>query len=174
MKKIRIIVAHNERDPSDDLRIASRIRQALWAHSPVEIGPDSRMHGTHRDNARNAYFEFATNYPQEVERILEERKYNGRVTMQVVADGVGPECVNCGNMVGPILPAICPNCHFREIANCPYCNQEVARQAYLPVSGDLFRCPMCQRRVRLCLHDPIFNSQGEYNQPLIVVEKAME
>ncbi len=79
---------------------------------------------------------------------------------------------NCGNVAGPILPTVCPNCRFRDIAACPYCNEEVARQSYLPINGNVFMCPKCQHRVRLAMHDPLFNSAGYYNEPLVLVEKA--
>ena len=71
MKKIRITIHHNQNDPTNDLRIAAAVRRDLWAHSPVEVDPDGRVHGTHRDAESNAYFEFVTNYPEEVSRVLE-------------------------------------------------------------------------------------------------------
>jgi hypothetical protein len=172
MKKIRITVRHNPDDPADDLRIASQIRRDLWAHSPVEVDPDSPKHRTHRNADRSAYFEFATNYPDEVQRIIGEFADTQRVSMSVVKEEDGPECTNCGHVAGPILPSVCPSCGFRDISPCPHCKQEVARQAYLPVSGDLFKCPMCQHRVRLQVHDPLLDSNGDYNQPLVVVEGA--
>ena len=64
MPRIRLTIRHNPNDPADDLRYAARVRRDLWAHSPVEIDPDSRVHGTHRDAGRNAYFEFATEMPR--------------------------------------------------------------------------------------------------------------
>ncbi len=173
MKRIRLTIRHNPSDPADDLRYADRVRRDLWAHSPVEVNPDSPTHGTHRDPERNAYFEFATNYEDEVGRILEKYGHQARVTLDVDETEVGPECVNCGNIAGPILPTICPTCRFRDISACPYCHQEVARQAYLPdEEGDLFRCPECNHRVRMQFHEPLFDNQGFYNQPLVVVEKA--
>jgi hypothetical protein len=172
MKKIRITVRHNPDDPADDLRIAARVRRDLWAHSHVEVDPDNPIHGTHRDTDRNAYFEFATNYPDEVSRVLDKYGHTQRVNVAIAKDESGPECANCGNIAGPILPSVCPTCKFRDISACPYCNQEIARQTYLPVSGNLFKCPMCGHRVRLSIHDPLFDSAGHYNQPLVIVEKA--
>jgi hypothetical protein len=174
MKKVRITIAHNAADPADDLRVAAMVRRDLWAHSPVEVDPDSPIHGTHRDKDRNAYFEFATNYPDEVNRVLREYGYTDRAKMHIAEGEVGPECADCGNIAGPVLPTVCPTCGFRDISRCPYCNQEVARQSYLPVAGDLFKCPQCGHRVRLHIHDPLFNAEGYYNQPLIVVTKAGE
>jgi hypothetical protein len=172
MRKVRITIKHNVADSADDLRVAARVRRDLWAHSPVEVDPDSPMHGTHRDAERNAYFEFATSYADEVQRVIQEFGYESRASVSTVTEDSGPECARCGNIAGPILPSVCPTCHFRDISACPYCRQEVARQSYLPVSGDLFRCPMCHRHVRLRFSDPMFDSNGHYNQPLVVVERA--
>jgi len=171
MQRVRVIVEHNPQDPADDLRWAARARRDLRARSPVEIDPDSPAHGTHRDNDRNAYFEFATDRLQEVERVLHEHGYDGRVRVAVVQDAPGTECLNCGNIT-PELVTVCPTCEFRDIDRCPYCNNEIARLAYTPVSGDLFTCPMCHHRVRLQFSDPLFDANGHYNQPLVRVSPA--
>jgi hypothetical protein len=174
MKKIRITINHNQSDPTDDLRIAASIRRDLWAHSPVEVDPDGRVHGTHRDAASNAYFEFVTNYPEEASRVLNEYGYSDRAAVAIVDDEAGPECASCGNIAGPILPTVCPTCHFRDIGPCPYCGEEVPRQKYIQIAGDLFRCPNpeCEHRVRLRFQDPIFDSRGHYIQPLVVVDRV--
>jgi len=174
MQRIRLTIRQNPTDPADDLRYAARLRRDLWAHSPVEIDPDSPVHGTHRDLSGNAYFEIVTNYQDEVRRILHEREYESRVSLSVEPGTVGPPCDNCGNIAAPVLPTVCPTCSFRNISPCPHCNREIPRQAYLPIAGDLFRCPMCQDTVRLHFHDPLFNPAGYYNQPLVVVESATE
>ncbi len=172
MTKVRITIKHNPIDAADDLRIAARVRRDLWARSRVEIVPDSPTHGTHRDADRNAYFEFATDYPDEVQRVIKEFGHAARASVATVTDSSGPECASCGNIAGPILPTVCPTCDFRDISPCPCCRQEVPRQSYLPVSGDLFKCPECDHRVRLQMSDPLFDSKGHYNQPLVVVERA--
>jgi len=151
--------------------VAALVRRDLWAHSPVEIDPDSPAHGTHRDAERNAYFEFATDRFEEVGRVLQEYGHSDRTTVTIIQDGSGAECVNCGN-ISPELVTKCPTCDFRDIDPCPYCNNEVPRLAYLPVSGDLFTCPMCHRRVRLQFNDPLFDADGHYNQPLVRVVPA--
>ena len=172
MHRMRLTISHNPADPADDLRYAARVRRDLWAHSPVEVDPNGPSHGTHRDTHRNAYFEFATDYPDEVDRVLNDFGHRTRVSVQVAPTEVGPECVNCGNIAGPPNWTECPVCGFRDIAPCPQCDREVARQAYQPEGGDLFRCPACRQRVRLLFHDPLFNDRGEYNQPLVLVERA--
>jgi hypothetical protein len=171
MKKIRITVRHSPEDPADDVRVAAHLRRDLWAYSPVEIAPYGRKHATRRDAESNAYFEFVTDYPDEVQRVLNEYGYSERAKATVVAEESGPECANCGNIAGTVLPTVCPTCHFRDISPCPNCNQEVPRQSYLPVSGDLFQCPMCDHRVRFHMHDPLFDANGRINQPMVVIDK---
>lgn len=56
MYRIRITFVKNPDNPSEDLRHAARVRRDLWAHSPLEIDPDSPIHGTHRDADGSAYF----------------------------------------------------------------------------------------------------------------------
>src|SRR5262249_22554883 len=84
-----------------------------------------------------------------VKRVIEEYGHSQRVTVTEVDEGRGPECLNCGNVAGPVFPTVCPNCQMREISPCPYCGREIPRQHYIPVSGDLFICPECRRRVRV-------------------------
>jgi hypothetical protein len=50
MQRIRITIPHTPVDPTDDLRCAADVRRDLWAHSPVEIDPDS---GTERVETRS-------------------------------------------------------------------------------------------------------------------------
>jgi hypothetical protein len=171
MQRVRVTVRHNAADPADDLRVAARVRRDLWAHSPVEIDPDSPRHGTHRDEKKNAFFEFATDRMAEVKRVLEEYGHSGRAVVEVVKEDQGMECVNCGNIT-PKLTTECPNCKFRDIEPCPHCNHEIPRVEYMPVSGDLFKCPMCHKKVRLKFQDPLFDGKGHYRQPLVLVTPA--
>ena len=124
------------------------------------------------DAESNAYFEFSTNYYSEVKRVIENYGHTERVDSVVINDEMGPECVNCGNVAGTVLPSICPVCSFRDISPCPVCQQEIARQAYIHIEGDLFKCPSCEHRVRFRLHDPLFDSNGLYQQPLVSVDRA--
>lgn len=171
MQRIRVIVRHDPNDPTDDLRWASRVRRDLWAHSPVEIDPDSPVHGTHRDENRNAWFEFATDHLAEVRRVLRDYGYEERVSLTATEDMNGPECVNCGN-ISPESVTVCTNCGFRDIDPCPICEREIARLAYLTVEGDLFQCPSCRHRVRFRFQDPMFDGEGHYLQPLVEVRAA--
>lgn len=171
MKRVRITIHPNPNNPSDDLRCAALLRRDLWAHSPVEIDPDSSHHATQRDAERKAYFEFVTDFYDDVERVVQKFGYADRVTVNVIQAGNGTECVNCGN-IPPELVTVCPNCGFRDVEPCPYCASEVHRLEYQSIAGDLFRCPRCQRRVRFQFHDPLVNDQGDYNQPLVLVNPA--
>lgn len=171
MQRVRVTVKHNSEDPADDLRLAARARRDLWAHSPVEIDPDSPRHGTHRDAQKNAFFEFATDRLDEVQRVLGEYGYTERTKATVIQDENGTECVNCGNIT-PELVTVCPTCHFRDIAPCPHGNHEVPRLEYTPIFGDLFKCPECDKRVRLQFQNPLFDGNGHYMQPLVLVVPA--
>lgn len=159
-------------DPSSELQIAANFRRDLWAHSPVEIDPDHPLHGTHRDEHRRAYFEFATEFPDEVRGVIEQYHYADKIDLTEVRGLPGEECVNCGNVAGPVRPAVCPNCRFRDISPCPLCSTDAPRQSYTQISGDLYRCPHCKNRVRLRFNSPMFLPDGDYNQPLVVVEEA--
>lgn len=159
-------------DRVDELRTAANLRRDLWAHSPVEVDPDHPLHGTHRDEHGRAYFEFATEFPDEVRRVIEQYDYADKVALTEMPDLPGEECANCGNVAGPVRPTVCPSCQFRDISPCPICGEEVSRQSYSRISGDLFRCPRCRNRVRLRYNSPMFLSDGSYNQPLVMVEEA--
>lgn len=172
MPRIRLTNRHNPDDPADDLRYAARVRSDLWAHSPIEIDPDSRVHGTHRDASRNAYFEFATDMLGEVERVIRDYGHSERVDRSVAEEDVGEECQNCGNIAGPVLPTVCPTCHHRDIDPCPKCGEEVPRQEYEKVSGDLFKCPRCGGRVRLHINPDLWRADRTLNEPVVVVENA--
>jgi hypothetical protein len=156
----------------EELRIAGHVRQELWAHSPVEVDPDHPLHGTHRDNNGRAYFEFVTTMPDEVRRVLNARGFADRVDLIETPSIPGEECANCGNVSGPVLPSVCPNCDFRDISPCPACQREVPRSQYMKISNNLFRCPRCQNQVLLRFNEPMFLSDGRYNQPIVVVEEA--
>lgn len=168
MQRVRVTIQHDPNDAAGDLRWAARVRRDLWAHALVEIDPDSPRHATHRDPARNAYFEFATDRLPEVERVLREGGYADRTKVEVLQQGSGTECVRCGT-ISPEATTLCPTCGFRDIDPCPYCGNEVARLAYLALGGDLFRCPVCHRRVRFRFNEPVFDAGGHYNPPLVRV-----
>jgi predicted RNA-binding Zn-ribbon protein involved in translation (DUF1610 family) len=69
-----------------------------------------------------------------------------------------------------VLPAVCPNCGFHDISPCPNCGTEVPRQKYVRLGSNVFKCPACEQRVRLRFNEPMFLSDGTYNQPLVIVE----
>ena len=170
---VRMRVTINpQSDRTTELRTAADVRRDLWTHSSVEVDPNHPLHGYHRDMDGRAYFEFSTELPREVLRVIQEHKYSDKVELTEAPALPGEECVNCGNVAGRIQPTVCPNCQFRDITACPFCDEEISRQAYVRVSGDLFRCPNCKERVRLGFNSPMFLPDGSYNQPLVVVEEA--
>jgi hypothetical protein len=138
----------------------------------VEVDPDHPLHGTHRDDTGSAYFEFATDFPGEVERVVREFGYDQRVELTTAPAPLGAECANCGNVAGEVQPPVCPNCGFQDITPCPVCHTPVPRQRYVQVGGDRFQCPHCESRVRLRFNNPLLLPDGSYNQPLVLVEEA--
>jgi len=109
MQRIRLTIRHNPIDPADDLRYAARVRRDLWAHSPVEIDPDSPVHGTHRDVSGNAYFEIVTNYQDEVRRILHEYDYESRVSLSDESAKVSDDGREPAGGRAPVLSVRAPN-----------------------------------------------------------------
>jgi hypothetical protein len=169
--RLRVTIAPGA-DGAEELRYAARVRRDLWAHSPVDVDPDDPRNATYRDAERRPYFELTTDLPQEVRRVIREYGHEDRVTLTEVEEEPGPECLNCGNVVGPVFPTVCPNCEMREISPCPYCGQEVPRQNYIPVSGDLFICPECRSRVRVQTNPEQFATDGTFNPPLFLVKRT--
>jgi DNA-directed RNA polymerase subunit RPC12/RpoP len=173
MPRLRITITGTNGDRTDDLRKAAAVRRDLYAHSPVEVDPDGRANATFRNEKQQAYFELTTKYPDEVGRVLDRFKHSGYATVQEVTETPGPACENCGNVAGPVLPTVCPNCGFRDISPCAVCKAEIPRQQYDREAGDLHRCPN-GHRVRLAFNNPMFLPDGSYNQPLVVVRDALQ
>jgi hypothetical protein len=155
---------------AEGLQVAADVRRDLWAHAPIEIDPDYPLRGTHRDTEGREYLEFSTKHPDEVRRVLQEYHHADRVEMAEAHEPLGEECLRCGNIAGPILPTVCPNCRFRDASPCPSCGKEIPRKEYISLGRRRFRCPNCRSRVRLRFNDPICLPDGHYNQPFVVVE----
>ncbi len=171
MGRIRITILDTG-DRTEDLKLAARIRQEVSANSPAMANSDSPLRGTHRDVEGRAYFEYATDSPDDVKKTLQDRGFEGRVSLDEHPDRLGHECANCGNRAGPYLPDVCPNCGFRDITPCPVCREKVSREEYIRLTSDLFRCPRCQQRVRLRFNEPMFEPDGLLRPPLVIVEEA--
>ncbi len=159
-------------DRVGEMQTATNLRRDLWAHSPVEVDPDHPLYGANRDERGRVYIEFATAYPDEARRVVNEYHYADKVDLIETTALLGEECINCGNVAGPVQPAICPNCGFQDISPCPICEENVPRQRYSRIDRDLFRCPHCKNRVRLRYNSPMVLPDGNFNQPLVVVEEA--
>jgi hypothetical protein len=168
LRRIRLTVPSKPKDPADDLRQIAKLRRDLWAHSPVEVDSDNPAYQTRRDAAGNAYFEFATEFSSEVRRVLNQFGYADCVTMQELGE-VGLVCTRCGFLSGFVT--VCPNCKQRDIEPCPHCRQEIFRDRYELVGGDLFICPNCRQRVRLQFND-LDNDVRSVNAPVVLVKDA--
>ena len=169
MRHIRLTVRHNPQDPADDLKQVARLRHDLGAHSSVEVDYHNPFCQTRRDDARNAYFEFPTESPDEVRRVLREYGHEPRVRMEDLGE-VGLVCAKCGFLAGYVT--VCPNCGHRDIDPCPHCGHEVATDHYELGSDDLFVCPNCRRRVRFQFNPEFDNRNGSLPEPVIIVQDA--
>lgn len=173
MQRIRITVLP-QKERSEELKCAALLRRDLYAFSPVEIDPDNRLHGSRIDDEGRVFFEFATSNRSHVDRVIDQHGYKEKVIVQEWPEPKGAACVNCGAVVADQTPAVCPVCEFRDISPCSNCKLDVSRQAYIPIAGDIFRCPECEIRVRLAFNDPIVKADGEYNEPLVIVRNAAQ
>jgi len=158
-------------DRVNDMRVASDLSRYLWTHAPVEIDLDNPLEGINRNKEGRTYFEFFTRNPDEVRRAL--REHGGAdVELTETNEPLGEACQNCGNIAGPLALTVCPNCGFRDISPCPVCAQEIPRQQYAALGGNRFRCPHCRHKVHFRFNSPMFLADGDFNQPLIVVDEV--
>jgi uncharacterized CHY-type Zn-finger protein len=169
---IRITVKPDPGDPRVDFHYARRLRRDLWAHtdSDIDPDPDSDRNRTRLDASRRAFFEFATEEVGEIDRALKELGHENRVIVENRGPATFNRCVQCGFDSGSHDVAVCPQCHFRDIEPCPVCKQEIGRQTYRSVEGDVFECPNCGSRVRFSFNEPLLKKDGAYNEPLVLVE----
>ena len=176
MPRIRLTIA-NGRDTTEQLRLAMRLRQSIIESTPVQIDPRFPLQGVHRNVDGRPYFEFQTTDVTAVSEVIGQREYANHAELTETCEPLGEPCANCGNIAGQVQPAVCPNCGFHEISPCPICGRQNAKATYERISGDLFLCPTAanggaRHRVRLLFNDPMFNPDGTYHQPLIVVSEA--
>ena len=83
--RIRVVVRKHDDDPAKDLEVAGRLRFDLWAHSPVEVDPDDPSCATRRNSDGEAFFEFDTDVPDEVRRVV--RDYGHAEAVRLLAGG---------------------------------------------------------------------------------------
>lgn len=152
----------------------SRIRRGLYTSSRVDIDPDNPAHRLRRDAEGRVYFELSADSLAEIQGILDDLGLAEHVRVSAGEGAAGDPCLRCGHIAGGHGEAQCTNCGFREISPCPHCDADVARRAYGVIAGDLARCPRCDTEVRLRFNDPLFDGDGEYNEPVVIVEVANE
>jgi hypothetical protein len=162
-------------DRKADLKTASTVRARLYEQTSVWEDPDHPLPGIHRDCQKRLYFEFATDDPEKAREMVAGFPFAARLAISENPPLPGEGCQNCGNVAGPILPSVCPNCDFRDISPCPnpHCpRHEVPRREYIRIGANLFRCPACSTHVRFRYNEPMFLSDGTFNPPLVLVDIA--
>jgi hypothetical protein len=177
MPRIRTTIVNTE-DRKEQRRRAWRVRQDLIENLMVSLDPEYPLEGVHSDDQKRAYFEVAADRVDAIRGLLHARGHDGYTEVSVPDHPNGEPCANCGNIAGPERPPVCPNCGFRDIAPCPTCGAEVAREAYRKIAGSLFECPDPKgegaHRVRLAFNVPLLQEDGTFRQPLVVVYPAEE
>jgi hypothetical protein len=168
MPKHKIRISADVHD--DDHRRLVKIRKHLHSYSSVGINPENPAYRIHRDNDGRAYFELSTDKEDEVERILRELGHAAYARADRVAGPTEEPCLNCGNIVAGQPQARCEVCGFRETSSCPHCARDISRAAYVAVAGDVLQCPSCHGMVTLHFNEPLFKANGDYNEPVVVVE----
>ncbi|MDQ2730107.1 MAG: hypothetical protein M3Y56_00485 [Armatimonadota bacterium] len=169
--RIRITVKQLE-DRREALSTAADLRRIVWSELPAEPDIEYPLHGTHRDMDGRAYFEVSGVELGTVRELLDQKGYSDRVEVVETCASLGQPCLKCGNIAGPALPTVCPNCQFRNISPCPACRNENPRETYTTLGGNLFRCPTCHNVVHLHYNNPMFVDDGDYNQPLVLIDLA--
>ena len=146
MPRIRTTIV-NTNDRKEQRRRAFRVRQDLIDNLPVYLDPDSPLEGVHSDDQRRAYFEVAADQIDAIRAVLHDRGHDGYTEVSIPERPNGEPCVNCGNIAGPKLPAVCPNCGFRDIAPCPICRRR-SRPRRLPQGRGIALSNVPTRRAR--------------------------
>lgn len=79
----KVIIRINQiGDPKTEARIAADLRVDLWAKSKVEIDSDDPQFNSKCDlNSNQRYFEFETDFPEEVARVIETFGYSNKVQL---------------------------------------------------------------------------------------------
>ena len=172
---IRIV---NVADRVKEATLAINVREALIKQAPVWIDVEHPLEGIHRDTEDHSYFEFAAENLEVIDNTLEQLDCRNSIELTETDALLGDPCEWCGNIAGPVRPAVCPNCEFKDIAPCPVCGQRHPRQNYENIRGNLYYCPSrrngSRHRVRMCFNDPIFLPDGSLNEPLVLVSDAAE
>jgi hypothetical protein len=163
-------------DRREQLRLASRIRQRMIEDLHPRLNAEHPLNGIHRNPDGRPYLEFEADAA--AVEVLIRREFADRAGVSLPTETLGEPCANCGNIAGADLPIACPNCGFRDIDPCPICGEPIPRRKYRKVGGSLFVCPHPvgghYHRVRLAFNDPMFESDGAYRQPLVVVSPVEE
>jgi len=115
-------------------------------------------------------FYFEVDFDDE-DRLREEARGVGAAVEPGVHAPHPDPCLNCGN-VSEVSTTVCPSCSFREIDRCPHCDTEVPRLRYAEVAQRVFQCPSCQHLVRMAYNEPLWDDEGHYTQPVVLVVRV--
>jgi hypothetical protein len=150
----------------DQLRALAGYRHALWKQPGVTIEPAASIR---RDSDGRLYFEFEIKAENRgaIEVMLKDRAVDTKLT--TMASKPYEECANCGHREDGELPAVCPSCKFRDISPCPLCGCDASRNRYVKIGGELFRCPGCRQIVQMKFNDPVFDSDGNLREPIVIL-----
>jgi hypothetical protein len=77
------LVIQSQANPARDVEIAARLRRDLWARSAVAIDPNNDSTAIKQASETNAtYFEFETDFPDEVDRVVRQYGYSDQVSIE--------------------------------------------------------------------------------------------
>jgi predicted RNA-binding Zn-ribbon protein involved in translation (DUF1610 family) len=155
-------------DPLEATRNLKRLRRELYSGSALCGDLESPAFEIRRGDNGIPLFE-AVVYREPFQQVIEHARYDS-FNYQPATGPVGEPCLRCGYIAGGPTLAVCPSCGFREVSACPYCRRDVPRWRYVPTAGDAFRCPECGKEVFLRFNDSLTDADGEYNEPVVLVE----
>ncbi len=165
MAQYRIVMPEREKRV-DSLLAARRLRQRLLELGATE--PSGAGRGEHVRLDGRLYFDVVIS-PSEDQRA--EIATAGAELVEGGASNPLDECLSCGNIPDQAA-TVCPNCGFREVSVCPHCGEEVPRLEYVALPERVHQCPRCQKRVVLAYHEPLWDDDGRYHQPVVVVART--
>lgn len=176
MARERLRISCKSAVRGEDRDVFEWIRRDLYSDEFVNVSPENPALGIRRAATGDAYMEFVTEHRQDVEALVNRwrtKKPSFFFNIEQVEGPLGEPCLSCGHAEPEGgVPAVFPVCDFRYTSPCPHCNADISRQAYEHVAGRIEKCPNCHQRVRLEFNEPLLKPNGDYNEPVVIVEAA--